>query len=95
MLNYAEAMVELGEFSQSVADMTINKIRSRANVPSMIVSQINEVLIRSGIWVIRDMQAIMPYLLSYGKYAGKDVSNCFQRISVSTTSEDGRSAIMP
>ena len=42
MLNYAEAMVELGEFSQSVADMTINKIRSRANVPSMIVSQINE-----------------------------------------------------
>ena len=42
MLNYAEAMVELGEFSQSVADMTINKIRSRVNVPSMIVSQINE-----------------------------------------------------
>jgi len=42
MLNYAEAMVELGEFTQATADMTINKIRSRTNVSPMVVSQINE-----------------------------------------------------
>lgn len=41
MLNYAEAMCELGEFDQSVADQTINKLRSRANVASMKVAEIN------------------------------------------------------
>lgn len=40
MLNYAEAMFELNEFSQSVADMTINKLRARANVPPMQVAAI-------------------------------------------------------
>ena len=42
MLNYAEAMCELGEFTQSVADQTINKLRPRANVAPMKVSEINE-----------------------------------------------------
>ena len=41
MLNYAEAMCELGEFDQSVADATINKLRPRANVASMKVADIN------------------------------------------------------
>lgn len=44
LLNYAEAKYELGEFDQSVADMTINKLRSRQNVQvgKMIVSEIND-----------------------------------------------------
>ena len=41
MLNYAEAMCELGEFDQTVADATINKLRPRANVKPMKVSEIN------------------------------------------------------
>ena len=41
MLNYAEAMCELGEFDQTVADVTINKLRPRANVKLMKVSEIN------------------------------------------------------
>ena len=40
MLNYAEAMCELGEFTQSVADQTINKLRPRANVSPMKVFEI-------------------------------------------------------
>ncbi|MFV0505359.1 MAG: RagB/SusD family nutrient uptake outer membrane protein [Bacteroidales bacterium] len=41
MLNYAEVEYELGKFDQSVADMTINKLRSRANVMVMNVSEIS------------------------------------------------------
>lgn len=41
MLNYAEVMYELGEFNQSVADLTINKLRKRANVADMKVADIN------------------------------------------------------
>jgi hypothetical protein len=40
MLNYAEAEWELGLFNQATADMTINKLRVRANVASMVVGQI-------------------------------------------------------
>ncbi|MDF3077946.1 MAG: RagB/SusD family nutrient uptake outer membrane protein [Sphingobacteriaceae bacterium] len=40
-LNYAEAMFELGAFDQSVANSTINKLRPRANLPNMVVAQIN------------------------------------------------------
>lgn len=40
MLNYAEAMCELGEFDQEVADLTINKLRKRANVAPMQVAKI-------------------------------------------------------
>lgn len=40
MLNYAEAQFELGAFNQSIADVTINKLRPRANVANMVVSAI-------------------------------------------------------
>lgn len=42
MLNYAEAMFELGKFNQEIADKTINKLRARAGIPSMKVSEIDE-----------------------------------------------------
>ena len=41
LLNYAEAKFEMGEFSQTIADQTINKLRVRADVASMQVSQID------------------------------------------------------
>lgn len=40
MLNYAEVKFELGKFDQSVADLTINKLRERAHVQPMNVSDI-------------------------------------------------------
>lgn len=40
MLNYAEAMWELGRFDQSVADASINKLRDRAEVGRMDVAAI-------------------------------------------------------
>lgn len=40
LMNYAEAQFELGNFSQSVADATINQLRARANVASMSVGAI-------------------------------------------------------
>lgn len=42
MLDYAEAMYELGNFDQTVADKTINVLRKRANVADMKVSEIDE-----------------------------------------------------
>lgn len=42
MLNYAEAMFELGKFTQEVADLTINKLRARAGVSDMVVSEISD-----------------------------------------------------
>lgn len=41
MLNYAEVMFELGAFDQTVANSTINKLRTRANVPAMTVATID------------------------------------------------------
>ena len=41
LLNYAEAKWEMGQFDQSVADRTINKLRPRAGVALMKVSDIN------------------------------------------------------
>lgn len=41
MVNYAEAMFELGLFDQTVADVTINKLRARAAVKPMQVAQID------------------------------------------------------
>lgn len=40
MLNYVEVMYELNKFNQSVADQTINRLRARANVAPMAVSDI-------------------------------------------------------
>jgi hypothetical protein len=41
LLNYAECMFEQGLFTQTVAAATINKLRKRASVADMIVSDIN------------------------------------------------------
>lgn len=41
MLNYAEASFELGQFNQTVADQTINKLRPRAGVANMVVANID------------------------------------------------------
>jgi len=40
-LNYAEAKFELGEFTQAIADVTINKLRPRGEVANMTVSTID------------------------------------------------------
>ncbi|WP_018629021.1 RagB/SusD family nutrient uptake outer membrane protein [Niabella aurantiaca] len=42
LLNYAEAIYELGKFSQPIADQTINKLRPRAHVANMIVAAIGD-----------------------------------------------------
>ena len=39
-MNYAEAMYELGQFDQSIADETINKLRKRAHVADMVLTDI-------------------------------------------------------
>ncbi|MGV8962054.1 MAG: RagB/SusD family nutrient uptake outer membrane protein [Candidatus Saccharimonadaceae bacterium] len=41
LLNYAEAKFEQGEFNQSVADASINKLRQRASVANMLVASID------------------------------------------------------
>jgi len=42
MLNYAEALAELGRFDQAAADISINKLRPRAGVANMVVAEIND-----------------------------------------------------
>ena len=42
MLNYAEAKFELNQFTQDVANRTINKLRARVNVAAMNVAEIGE-----------------------------------------------------
>lgn len=42
LLNYAEAQAELGKFTQEVAEESINKLRERAGVEKMNVSEIND-----------------------------------------------------
>lgn len=41
LLNEAEAKFELGEFSQTIADNTINKLRERADIAKMVVAEID------------------------------------------------------
>lgn len=41
LLNYAECKWEMGEFDQSIADKSINKLRDRAGVAKMIVANID------------------------------------------------------
>lgn len=40
LLNYAEASFELGTFTQSVADISINKLRDRAHVAHLVIANI-------------------------------------------------------
>lgn len=42
LLNYAECLYEMGQFDQTVADITINKLRHRAGIANMVVAQIND-----------------------------------------------------
>lgn len=42
MVNYAEAMCELGKFDQPAADKSINKLRKRGHVATMTVNDIND-----------------------------------------------------
>lgn len=42
LLNYAEAQFELGQFTQEVADQTINKLRERGNVAPLVIASIVE-----------------------------------------------------
>ncbi len=42
MLNYAEAAGEQGSFNQAIADITVNRLRPRAGLPSMVVADITE-----------------------------------------------------
>lgn len=94
MLNYAEAMCELGEFDQSVADRTVNKLRSRANVAPMKVAEINDSFDPK-----RDLgnpaypgdYAVNPCC---GRFAANAALNCFPKDSGSTICGDGRSVIM-
>lgn len=41
MLNYAEATFELNQFTQEIADATINKLRTRGGVNKMLIDQID------------------------------------------------------
>jgi len=41
MVNYAEAIMEIGQFNQAAADISINKLRARAGISPMVVSNIN------------------------------------------------------
>jgi len=47
LLTYAEAKVELNQFDQSVCDATINKIRSRVNMPAKNVGGLSQAQKRS------------------------------------------------
>ncbi len=42
LLNYAEAMFELGQFTQDICDLTINKLRARGNVAALDLANIPE-----------------------------------------------------
>ncbi len=42
ILNYAEAMCELGQFDQAAADISINRLRDRAEIARMEVAKIND-----------------------------------------------------
>ncbi|WP_417444465.1 RagB/SusD family nutrient uptake outer membrane protein [Joostella sp.] len=63
LVNHAEAMYELGSFSQDVADVTINKLRKRGNVASLLIGAISEDPTRDSdvspiLWEIRRERAV-------------------------------------
>lgn len=58
LLNYAEAQFELGQFTQEVADQTINKLRERGNVAPLEVANIvddptRDADVEPALWEIR------------------------------------------
>lgn len=63
MLNYAEAMYEMGRFDQTVCDNTINKLRERGGIPALVIGQEPEDPTRdpevpATLWEIRRERAI-------------------------------------
>ncbi|WP_428741743.1 RagB/SusD family nutrient uptake outer membrane protein [Tenacibaculum sp.] len=65
LVNYAEAKWELGEFDQSVADLTINKLRARGHVADMVVANIDagfdpsrDATVDPVLWEIRRERAV-------------------------------------
>ena len=62
-VNYAEAMVELGQFDQTIAEQTVNKLRERGNVEPLDVSNIGDDPTRDAsvsplLWEIRRERAV-------------------------------------
>ncbi|MGQ1787518.1 RagB/SusD family nutrient uptake outer membrane protein [Saccharicrinis sp. GN24d3] len=63
MLNYAEAAFELGEFTQAVADATVNKLRARGHVAALSISAIpddptRDATVEPALWEIRRERAV-------------------------------------
>ncbi|WP_109695670.1 RagB/SusD family nutrient uptake outer membrane protein [Chitinophaga deserti] len=63
LLNYAEAKYELGEFNQSIADATINKLRTRGAVAPLQVAAIpndpqRDAAVEPLLWEIRRERAV-------------------------------------
>ncbi len=65
LLNFAEAKWELGEFNQTIADQTINKLRVRGKVAAMMLTDINtdfdptrDATVDPILWEIRRERAI-------------------------------------
>lgn len=63
MLNYAEAMYELGRFDQAICNNTINKLRERGDIPALIIGSEPEDPTRdpdvpATLWEIRRERAI-------------------------------------
>lgn len=63
MLNYAEAMYELGRFDQTVCNKTINKLRERGGIPALVIGNEPEDPTRdpevsATLWEIRRERAI-------------------------------------
>lgn len=56
MLNLAEASFERGQFTQTIADITINKLRPRAGVANMVVANIDAA------WDTNRDQTVAPVL---------------------------------
>lgn len=69
LLNYAEAKAELGEFTQDVADKSINKLRDRAEVARMNVGEIDDNFDPDVLIIIQKaMRQGFGFRLCYGKY---------------------------
>lgn len=65
ILNYAEDLVELGEFTQSVADESIYRLRDRAGIGHLIVSDIDDAFDPNR---PTDEIVLNPYLIQNPRY---------------------------
>jgi starch-binding outer membrane protein, SusD/RagB family len=72
LLNYAEAKFEVGEFDQSIADATINKLRARGHVAPLVVTNIAEDPTRDAdvdpvLWEIRRERSVELIAEGFGR----------------------------